>query len=71
MKYVPKYCIVNHEGKVLVRTSDHSLKLVSIPQENLMSEDDVCYFNSEESAENYIWKYQFLEIDATLRPFQI
>ena len=36
-----------------------------------MSEDDVCYFNSEESAENYIWKYQFLEIDPTLRPFQI
>lgn len=71
MKYIPKYCIVNYEGKVLVRTTDHSLKLISIPDENLINEKDVCYFNSEESAENYIWKHEFLEIDPTLRAFQI
>lgn len=51
---------------MLVKTPDHSLKLISILQENLMNEKDVCYFNLEDSAKNYIWKYQFLEIDAIL-----
>ncbi len=68
MKYVPKYCIINHEGKVLIRTDDHSLKLVMVAPEELLTMDDVYYFNSSESAEDYIWKYSFLNIDPTLRP---
>jgi len=71
MKYKPKYCIINSRGDVLIRTEDHTLKLVFVAEENLINEKDVCYFNSQEAAENHIWKYNYLNIEATLRPFQI
>lgn len=55
----------------MIRTEDHTLKLVFVAEENLINEKDVCYFNSQEAAENHIWKYNYLNIEATLRPFQI
>lgn len=71
MKYVPKYCIINCDGKVLIRTEDRSLKLVSVDEKDLVNQKDVCYFNTADAAENYIWKYGYLDIDPTLRPFQL